>query len=242
MGMMPAPPPLVPFAQLDPSSCYLGFVDLLGFSSLVLEDFDRARTVYDAILKGTSLLPEPGPVQTRPSGVDITAGSDSFVVVGQRLQHVANWSSGIQVAAMRVGMLVRGSIAFGRHVQQNVHRDGTSRHHTLLVSEALTRAVADESHRKDPPCGITLDPSVPPEAIAELDAPLQRARQRSIVFKGGRWMTNPFGAFEIQWARPKLDAMLEEHRDSCHRAKYEWMLELYRDVSEDRPLKPELHA
>jgi hypothetical protein len=219
------------------SDAYVGFVDLLGFSAMVLKDFSQARQVYGAILNANRLLPGPG-VRTRPWGVDVTAASDTFLVSGKRLQEVANWCSGIQVSAAREGMLVRGSIAYGRHARRDIHDTGGSRHHTLLVSEPLVWAADDEHHRVIPPCGITLHGSVSPEEIAELDSAPQKAKQRSIVFKDGRWITNPFGADVIHWIEPKLKEMVESHRTTKHGPKYQWFLDLFKDVVADKPLRP----
>jgi hypothetical protein len=227
-----------PFAEMLPCTVYLGYVDLLGFKALVRSDYDRAKRIYDEILRKSSLLPEKGAVQSHPGNVSITAASDSFFVVGEHLQDVANWSSGIQVAALREGLLARGSIAYGRHLQQDVHESGGSRHHTLVVSEALVLAASDEEHRKEPPCGVTLSPSVPQSAIQELDREHQRARQRAIIFKSGRWIANPFGADVVLWIRPLLVEMLARHRCTPYRPKYQWMLDLFEDVYADKLLTP----
>jgi hypothetical protein len=123
------------------------------------------------------LLPSEGHRQTYPSGVEITAASDSFLVVDEHLQPVANWCSGIVVGAIRAHLLVPGSIAFGRQFQQNIHAKGKSRHYLLAVSEALVLAAGDEK-RKSPPCCVTLDSSVSKEAIRELDSESRLAKQR----------------------------------------------------------------
>lgn len=186
-----------------------------------------------------SLLPGDGHVQVRPSGVDITAASDSFVFVGDRLQEVVNWCSGLQVAGIRCRLLVRGSIAYGAHVQQNVHATGTSRHHTLIVSRALALAAADEKRKTPPPCGITLDGSVTSVDIRGLDDGPQLARQRAILFRDGRWIANPFDGAVLRWAKNNLEEMLAAHLGTPYQAKYEWMLDLFADVENNKPMRPE---
>src|SRR5260370_32733612 len=146
------------FSEVPVRYCYVGYVDILGFSDVVLRDLDRAKRIYEEILKDVALMPADG-WHIHPVDVEITALSDTFVLVSDSLQEVANWSSSVLIGAMRQSMLVRGSIAYGRHVHQNAHMSGKSRHHVLVVSEALVRAAADERHRKTPPTGITLHES-----------------------------------------------------------------------------------
>src|SRR5205085_10967654 len=127
----------------------------LGFSSLIRSDFERAQADYVEILLDLSLIDRAGKLKVFPKHVEITAASDSFLIVGDELQHVANWCSSVQVAAIRTGRLARGGIAYGRHIQRSVHSEGGSRHHLLVVSEALVNAVDEERKKGRPPCGVT---------------------------------------------------------------------------------------
>src|SRR6267378_2634982 len=99
-----------------------------------------------------------------------------------------------------------------------------------IVSEALSLAAEDEKSRKTPPCGVTLHASLPKEAIQDLDGQPLLAKQRAILFRDGRWITNPFGGAELAWAEPVLQQMLEAHRGSSHEPKYKWLLDLFADV------------
>jgi hypothetical protein len=226
-----------PFSGIATRHCYVGYVDILGFSDVVMRDFDRAKYIYEEILKDVALVPAGG-WQIHPVDVEISALSDTFVLVSDSLQEVANWSSSVLIGAMRQLMLVRGSIAYGKHVQQNAHMSGKSRHHVLVVSEALVRAATDERDRKTPPCGITLHESIPSDAIATLDADARSytASQRAILFRDGRWITNPFDPASIHWAEPVLRRMLDDHRGSVHELKYQWLLDLLIDIKQNKAL------
>lgn len=240
------------FRDLPSRQCYLGYLDILGFSDLVRNDFDRAKDAYDTIIEDAALRgqvhPSSGPSS---SPLEITAVSDSFVIAGDELQAVANWCSGLLVGAIREHLLARGSIAYGRHVQQNLHGQGSSRHHTLIVSEALVWAVEDEkrsSHTRGrwlwkprtmgPPCGVTLHRSVPAQALQDLDGKPQLAKQRAIVFKDGRWVVNPYDGATLRWIKKDLQQMFDENCGGPHEPKYRWMLELYAAVERNEPLRP----
>jgi len=133
---------------------------------------------------------------------------------------------------------VRGGIARGKHVQQNLHERGDSRHHVFAVSEALVRAAAEERRKEPPPCGITLDESsITLEEISAFDLPEYQATQRAVLFRNRRWIVNPFSAGIIRWAKPRLDALLSEYRGTSHSPKYEWMLDLLNDVSSNQRLR-----
>jgi hypothetical protein len=223
------------FADLPTQHCYVGYLDILGFSKLVRTDFEGARAAYQQILDDAALVPKNrGLQEVRPANVEITAASDSFMIVGSSLRDVANWCSGVVVGAIRASLLVRGSIAYGRHVQQNAHKNGKSRHHVLVVSEALSLAVDDEKSRKTPPCGVTLEASVQKDAIRDLDGRWPLATQRAILSRDGRWITNPFGKAELAWAEPILQQMLEGNRGTAHESKYQWLLDLFAEVRSNK--------
>jgi|SRR4051812_42063369 hypothetical protein len=224
--------------EMRARNCYVGYVDLLGFSSLVRSDFERAQADYVEILLGLSLIDRTGKLKIFPRHVEITAASDSFLIVSDELHHVANWCSSVQIAAIRTGRLARGGIAYGRHIQRNVHSEGSSRHHLLVVSEAVVNAVDEERKESRPPCGVTLHASVSTQAIEALDGKLQLAKQRSIVFKDGCWIANPFGADVLHWVEPKLREMRDDPSNAKHVGKYEWLLDLFNAVKANTELRP----
>src|SRR5260370_21901072 len=108
------------FSEVPVRSCYVWYVDILGFSDVVLRDLDRAKRIYEEILKDVALMPADG-WHIHPVDVEITALSDTFVLVSDSLQEVANWSSSVLIGAMRQSMLVRGIIAYRRAVHHYTH-------------------------------------------------------------------------------------------------------------------------
>jgi hypothetical protein len=46
-----------PFSGIATRHCYVGYVDILGFSDVVMRDFDRAKYIYEEILKDVALVP-----------------------------------------------------------------------------------------------------------------------------------------------------------------------------------------
>jgi hypothetical protein len=225
-------------AESPVTNCYVGFVDLLGFSALVRSNFERAHEEYVRILLDLSLINRGGNFRVFPKGVEITAASDSFMIVGDELQDVANWCSSVQVAAIRSGLLSRGGIAYGRHVQRNAHSEGGSRHHLFVVSGALANAAYEERRDGRPPCGVTLHESITSQAIDALDGKPQLAKQRSILFKDGCWMTNPFGPDVLHWVEPRLREMRDEPSNAKHVGKYDWLLGLFNAVKANEHLRP----
>jgi hypothetical protein len=108
-----------------------------------------------------------------------------------------------------------------------------------VVSEALVNAV-DEEQRKDgrPPCGVTLHKSISTQTIEALDEESQSAKQRSILFKDGCWIVNPFGADVLRWVEPKLREMRDDPSNAKHVGKYEWFLEFFNAVKANSALRP----
>jgi hypothetical protein len=227
------------FADVPLRQCFVGYIDILGFGKLVCDSLERAQTLYDDILRTNDLLPTNGAWQTRPDDrIDITAVSDSFLVVGEEIQPVASWCAGIQRVVMSSHLLVRGGIGYGRHLQKNIHEKGRSRHHVLAISEALVFAAGEEKRRDRPPCGITLHSSVPAKPIEELDAGRSSNSQRVIVYWEGSWLINPFGKTDaIEEAR--LVKMREQHRGTAEAYKYDWLFEFFQQIKADHPLRPQ---
>ena len=77
----------------------MGYLDLLGFSRLVQIDFEHAKGVYDENVSKAQLRDSDGLWQVHP--VDVGTSRllrNSFIVVGEKFQDVANWCSGLAPA------------------------------------------------------------------------------------------------------------------------------------------------
>ena len=180
---------------------YCCFMDILGFKS-ILNDFDRAIALYngmaDYIASSKAIdaavskeFDQHLPEKRDPVSMKIL--SDSIILSSMHWSDVVISAQTVQAYLFGKGILVRGGIAFGRHVEfaENLG--------VAVVSEALSRAYIAESKLAIYP-RIIFDISALERMSAsarEDDRPLLTLIRSFVVDDLGTWfMEIPFHAHE----------------------------------------------
>jgi len=201
---------------------YVAFLDILGWKAQVMGDFDFALETYQTLLDywrvGTNEM----------AGLEsVRIVSDSILIVSSEVWPLLRAVNVLNQATLMNDCLLRGGVAFGRHVEA-----GTSPE-SHVVSEALVIAATHEGTVHDP-C-VVIDGS----ALPQLDwAEYQKVDVflRPMLFFDGRWIVNPFS---IMWgvsAATRVRQLREAHPE--HSPKYDWFLRLYEAVWNRESLVP----
>lgn len=200
---------------------YVAFVDILGFGSRVLTDFNDLLDSFEKILRSARL------VETfKPESVRMTVYSDSFLVVSPTLGPLVAATQALHMQTLIHDCLIRGGIAYGRHIE------APQPPHLFVASEALTRAATIEKTVRHPCVAIHPDIELPddwwPRNIPNL--------HRGILYFGGQTIVNPCNGAWGQSAGTRVAQMLDNRPH--HRDKYEWFLELHQAIFSPVPMIP----
>jgi hypothetical protein len=162
-----------------------------------------------------------------PSVASIRIFSDSVLVVSKELAPVLQSANSLQFTALVNDCLLRGGIAFGKHAE----RAQDSQLH--VVSVPLVLAAGIEKTIRVPAVGIH-ETAMPRFDYREL---LQiPVLQRPVLFFRDLWIVNPFNLMWGASAATRVQQLREEHPE--HRAKFEWLLDLYEAVTSGASLIP----
>lgn len=207
------------------TDCWVGFLDLLGFSAAVSSNFESAVASYSKIAAFIQdvcrLHAAEQQACEQPRAATLRMVSDSIVVTGPTLLSVAAMCQAVQSGALLgARMLLRGGIGFGKHANFVVGDN------MYVVSCPLVEAVATEKHAGAPRVVVA-------RGFAEETA-AQAFRSGSPHFMqcdDGRWAVVPFLELEegqSEHPHPRFRAVLEslamENQKSGHADKYDWML------------------
>jgi hypothetical protein len=211
------------FASGSRSAKYVALIDVLGFSSRVLADFDSALGTFERVLESTAL------VNDLIEEVDLRVYSDSFLLVSDSFDRIVAAAQGVLRQTLSNDYLVRGGIAYGRHF------DESRPPNTYLVSEAVVKAAMVEKSVKFP-C-VAIHPDI---AVAEdWWGPATSNLQRGLLYFGGLVLVNPCMTGWGASARTRVEQMLDAHPE--HREKYKWFLELHDAIFSPVPMVPPRH-
>lgn len=202
-----------PTWQADESDLYVGFVDVLGFSSRIEGDFDGAVATYRELLSRIRMM---APYQHKD--VTIQVYSDSILLTSANLFPLTLTVQNLCFLTLSADCLVRGGIGFGRHAVQVTGQD------TLVVSQALSRAV-DMERRVGYPC-VALHESVFLEDQVWVNN--NDTFLRSILYFEGIRLVNPFSLVWGTSAQYRVQSMREAHPE--HAENYDWFLRLFNAV------------
>lgn len=206
----------------DTRNVYLAFCDILGFSAMVLSDFENTLSLYRDFgntLAGADYL----------NDVEITMYSDSVLITGQDLYRVASAVQILSFIALSQNFMIRGAITYGKYWEKKTERS------LMVASDALIRAVNLESSIGIPAVAIADDIEINDLVWARFFAdgpfstPIFHYRDRNIV--------NPFNHFWFASAGNRAQQLLEEH--PRHKDKYLWFLALHTAVASGKNLTPD---
>jgi len=214
--------PMSPTHAIEAPMKYVGFCDILGFSSAVLKDFDATVAVYQEFRSSVRQWPFP-------SRARVSVYSDSILVVGDELPPVLHTIIALQWAALLHDWVIRGGVAYGRYWEES--EDGN----LFVVSDALVRAVAIEKSIKVPAVAVSEDIPLGIEAwVPRFQHGIFKA---PLLYFQGLTIVNPFNSYWFTSAKMRAKNLLDTHPD--HKEKYEWFLSLAQAVERDDVLIPE---
>lgn len=201
---------------------YVGFCDILGFSSAVLKDYDTTLARYQRLKRRF----QDWPNQTN---AQISLYSDSILVVGDELPHVLDAICMLQWSALTEDWLIRGGIAYGRYWEE------TENGNLFVVSDALISAVAIEKSIKVP--GIAVSEEISLDIEAWIPRFSDGLFESLLLHFQGLTIVNPFNKYWFQSAIVRVSQLLERHPE--HKEKYDWFLSLADAVAQNELLVPE---
>lgn len=201
---------------------YVGFCDVLGFSSAVLKDFDATIAIYQEFRREVRRWPFP-------SLARVSVYSDSILIVGDELPSVLHTINMLQWVTLKHDWLIRGGVAYGRHWEESDNGN------LFVVSEALVQAVAIEKSVKVPAVAVSEDIHLGIEAwVPRFQHGVYKA---PLLYFQELTMVNPFNSYWFASAVIRAKRLLDAHPG--HMEKYEWFLLLAEAVARDDILVPE---
>lgn len=201
---------------------YLAFCDILGFSAMVIKDFDKTLDVYrdfgESITKADYL-----------KDVEITMYSDSVLITGNDLYRVASAVQILWFIALSRDFMIRGAITYGRYWEKKTTRS------LMVASDALIRAVNLESTIGIP--GVVIADDIEIDDLMWAGFFVKGPFSTSILHFRDRNIVNPFSHYWFASAGTRAMNLLEEH--PRHKDKYLWFLALHAAVESGKNLTPE---
>lgn len=210
--------------QLD-SKKYVAFCDILGFSAMVLRDFDGTVETYKRFTDQIESVLE------HSESVQITVYSDAILIVSDDLGPVLTAVQSAWFFALSCDLMLRGGVSYGRyHCEQR-------RNNMLVVSDALVRAVRIEGSVSVPVVALDDTIHIPDEYWAPYF--VEGALVSPILWFEGRPIVNPFNRYWFQSAMVRSSQLAEATEDAGHKLKYEWFGNLWSAVNERECLAPD---
>jgi len=210
-----------PFESVPIENRYVAFLDILGFGARVLNEFERTLELYQELIDCMRMHEA---IKTPDTQMQIY--SDSVVLVSSELSSILQTSQMVQCTMLQANCLVRGGIAYGRHL--DVKNNG----HTYIVSEALVNAVATERSIGLPCVALHASIQIPDDWWQpEIPSILKTA----VHFDG----LNIVSPLNVYWGASAVDrARYLKDSNPEHAAKYEWFIHLCESILEGKPLVP----
>ncbi|HXS37260.1 MAG TPA: hypothetical protein VN721_11215 [Flavipsychrobacter sp.] len=193
---------------------YVAFCDILGFSNLVLNEFDKTIRIYRdfriEIDKRNELI-----------GILVSVYSDSIIIVDDDLMKVAEAAQLLQWTTLRHGWLVRGGIGYGKHWKES------NNNNLFIVSEALVKAVNIEKSIKYPV--IAIDSGIKIGLEYWLHGFVHSVFDLPIIHHLSTTIINPFNNYWFKSAEIKLKKLRSCNENHIH--KYDYLLELIEAIN-----------
>lgn len=209
------------FENVPIENRYVAFLDVLGFGAKVLNEFERTLELYQELI---DCMRVHEAIKTPDTQMQIY--SDSVVLVSSELSSILHASQMVQCTMLQANCLVRGGVAYGRHL------DLKNDVHTYIVSEALVNAVATEKNIRFP-C-VALHNSIRiPDDWWQPEIP---SIMKTVVHFDGLNIVSPLNMF---WGASAIDrARYLKGANPEHAAKYEWFIRLCETILGGKRLVP----
>jgi hypothetical protein len=173
--MIEEPQDNLPIDNVFPKFCYVAYLDILGFGTQVLNDFDSAVIAYREILDHWRWHFE------FYKDVPAHIYSDSIILSSFDLIKIIKAVITLNMVTLMGDRLLRGGIGYGKHIEV------TEDSHIYVVSEALTEAVSIEHNVRRPCVALSERIAIP----SEWWTPHLRNIERGILYYDGLTLVNP---------------------------------------------------
>lgn len=209
-----------PFEGASTEECYVAFVDVLGFGTQVLNDFDGAFQAYREILNNWRWHYKFSP------DVPARIYSDAILLTSSNLGQIIGAVVMLNMVTLMGDCLIRGGIGKGRHIEAV---DGDN---VYVVSEALTKAVQLEKSIGWPCVALCEDITIPRERWNLKHKNIQRG----LLYFDNLTIVNPLNLSWGRSAQTRVCQLASAYPE--HQSKYDWFLRLTEAIFSDVQLVP----
>lgn len=214
------------FANREPLNLYAAFLDVLGFSSKTIHEFDDTMKVYEELINAWNYH------YKFRQDVSLTIYSDSLLLTSASLGPLVGSINTLHMVTTMADCLLRGGVAFGRHAEL---RD---RENIFVVSEALTLAAQVERQVSHPCVAFHESVQIPLQWWAS-DRPGVPNLLRPVLYFDNKRIVNPFNPVWYQSAAVRAGQLAIKY--PAYHEKYDWFLDLHIAVSEaDLMIPPDI--
>lgn len=200
---------------------YVALLDILGWGHRIISDFSGTLRLYDELTQSARSVGQG----VAPS---VRFFSDSILVVAHECQSILTMANALSFVALSHDCLLRGGIAFGRHVELGAPGELT------VLSEPLVHAAHLEK-TVGVPCVAIHSSALPPNLRTQELAQVP-VLYRSLLFFEGRWIVNPFNLMWYTSAGTRARLLRDQFPE--HREKYQWFIGLHDAVGRGAKLVP----
>jgi hypothetical protein len=200
---------------------FVAYCDILGFSNLVLNQFDSTILIYRDFKEEIT--------KKHYENIMISIYSDSILIEGYNLIEVAQSVQILLWTTLRYNWIVRGGLAFGKHWKES------DENNLLIVSEGLVKAVGIEKKIRHPIVVVSdeielgLDYWINGFKYSIFDLPIIHYDNINIV--------NPFNNYWFQSAEIKLNELKSKYLE--HSSKYEYLLTMINNIKNFKEFVPQ---
>ena len=199
---------------------YVAYCDILGFSNLVIADFEKTLTIYGEFKSELA--------KRQLGNLTVSLYSDSIIIVGDNVIEIAQTVQILLWTCLKYKWIVRGGIAYGKHWAES---DSSN---LFIISEALVKAAILEKTVKRPLIVVADEIEIGLEYWIHgfthrvFDLPIIHYENVNIV--------NPFNNYWFRSAEMILTSLKLSHPN--HHEKYEYLLKLMDDIKQEKEFVP----
>ncbi len=209
------------FDGIDVEHKYVAFIDILGFSNMLIKKFNETLKLYEKVIdmmRGHEII---------NFGVEIQMFSDSIIIISNDLPAVIRCAGMVQYTTLFESFLIRGGIGYGKHIEV------TNGKNHYIASQALVNAVIVEKTINRPCVALHEDIVIPDEWWSINIPPILR----TLHYFEGLNIVNPLNIF---WGKSAIDRVLTMKNEAPeHSKKYDWFVNFVSLILEGNQLLPE---
>lgn len=209
------------FDDIDVEYKYVAFLDILGFSNMLINKFEETLNIYEKVI---DMMRFPEIIDF---GVDIKMISDSIILVSSDLRAIIQCAGVVQFNTLFERSLVRGGIGYGKHTEK---QNGKNQY---IASQALVKAVLVEKTIERPCVALHEDIKIPDDWWSINTPPVSRM----LHYYEDLNIVNPLN---LLWGRSAIGRVLTMKNEYPeYSEKYDWFIKFCTLILEGHQLVPE---